>query len=56
MKGGSAGLWAENYIEEQFSLSPTQRWNFTEFEVAPKASFDDANAKREAQHQLELLK
>jgi hypothetical protein len=56
MKGGSAGLWADNYTEEQFSLPDTQRWRFTDFEVALKASFDDANAKREAQRQLELLK
>ncbi|KAG2126607.1 hypothetical protein DEU56DRAFT_742844 [Suillus clintonianus] len=56
MKGGSAGLWADNYTEEQFSLPDTQCWSFTDFEVALKALFDDANAKREAQRQLELLK
>ncbi|KAG1844731.1 hypothetical protein C8R48DRAFT_678342 [Suillus tomentosus] len=56
MKGGSAGLWADNYTEEQFSLPSAQRWSFVDFEAALKASFDDANAKHEAQHQLELLK
>ncbi|KAG1836447.1 hypothetical protein DFJ58DRAFT_171486 [Suillus subalutaceus] len=56
MKGGSAGLWADNYTEEQFSLPSAQRWSFVDFEAALKASFDDANAKREAQRQLELLK
>lgn len=56
MKGGSAGLWADNYTEEQFSLPSTQRWNFVDFEAALKASFDDANAKCKAQRQLELLK
>lgn len=56
MKGGSAGLWADNYTEEQFSLSSTQHWNFADFELALKASFDDANAKRKAQCQLKLLK
>ncbi|KAG2082728.1 uncharacterized protein F5147DRAFT_590284 [Suillus discolor] len=56
MKGGSAGLWADNYTEEQFSLPSAQRWSFVDFEATLKASFDDANAKREAQRQLELLK
>ncbi|KAG2043858.1 hypothetical protein BDR03DRAFT_842605, partial [Suillus americanus] len=26
MKGGSAGLWADNYTEEQFSLPSAQCW------------------------------
>ncbi|KAG0699468.1 hypothetical protein DFH29DRAFT_877292 [Suillus ampliporus] len=56
MKGGSVGLWADNYTEEQFSLPVPQHWSFTNFETTLKASFDDVNAKHEAQHQLELLK
>ncbi|KAG1839858.1 hypothetical protein C8R48DRAFT_781946 [Suillus tomentosus] len=33
MKGGSAGLWADNYTEEQFSLPSAQRWSFVNFET-----------------------
>jgi hypothetical protein len=56
MKSGSAGLWADNYIDKQDALSSNHCYVFTDFEAALKSAFDDANAKREAQRQLELLK
>jgi hypothetical protein len=56
MKSGNSGLWADNYVDEQDAMPSNQRYVFADFEAAIKSAFDDANARREAQRHLELLK